>query len=277
MSQVSKNEKYYRDLVTDFERCLGEPDLDAAFQRVKEYIFKNFSQNDAARKNQEVIHHQSSFSRVKQDKRLGQIGYSEYNQEVNKITRSIQEFVQTLKPEGVVIENLRFISNEAIKEIWNYENNMVASLVFHDGFGLLSSVFFAFKEYCKKKTIVRVDRYFFNGTIKITVDETRFSSLEETELKEVVTESMDWPDAIIIQKKDKNGYPLAEGFILQHQENEEIIVRTSRNFEYLAAQVDLMREVIDWFRKAQYPETMKEPFYLKVPHSGLDILHYFES
>lgn len=278
MSQVSNSEKYYRTLVTDFNHCLTtDAGLEAAFQRVKEYIFKNFTFQDAERKTQEIINYQAAFSRVSRHKRLGEIGYAEYNQEVNKITLSIQEFVQNLRPEGVEINDKALITNEVMREVWDYENNMVSSLVFHEGFGLLSTLFNEFKTACQNKLIVRVDKFFFNGTRKVIIDDVQLSSLTETELTEVISEPMDWSDAIIVQKKDKNGFVLAEGLVLISQENEEIIVRTKRNFEYIRAQIDLMREVIDWFRKIPYPKSMKAPFYVKVHYSGLDVFYYFEN
>jgi len=275
MSQVSKNEKYYRGLVTDFNRCLTDADLEAAFQRVKDYVFKNFVQQDAEKKNLEIINYQASFSRVSKHKRVGEIGYAEYNQEVSKITLSIQEFVQTLKPDGVEIDGSALLTTEVMKNVWSYDSNMVSSLVFQDGFSLLDSIFDRYKSFCRQKSIVRVDRYFFNGTRKVMIDEGHFTSLEENELKEVVTEPMDWFDAVIIQKKNENGFILAEGLVVKSQENEEIIIRA--NGEDLHARSGLMREVIDWFRKMSYPENMKEPFHVRVHHSGLDVFHYFEN
>jgi hypothetical protein len=274
MPQVNKNERYYRDLVTDFNRCLTDADLEAAFQRVKEYVFKNFAQPDAERKNSEIINYQASFSRVSKHRRVGEIGFTEFNQEVSKITLNIQEFVQTLKPEGVEIDSNSLLATEVMNNVWNYEDNMITTLVFQDGFSLLDAVFDKFKVSYRDKSMVRVDKYFFNGTRKILIDDGHFSSLEESELKEVVFEAMDWSDALIIQKKNKNGFVLSEGLVFKSQEKEEVIIRT--NGEDLYARSGLMREVIDWFRKKTYPESMKEPFHVKVHYSGLDIFHYFE-
>ena len=273
MNQNSLIEKYYQDLVDATNACFIQNDLEGCFRRLKDYIGKNYTNPEAKVKIDEIIHYQSANSRVDRDRRQGLIDYSVWNQEVNKITKSIQEFVKTLKPIGFEIDVEQIFENtESAYKNWNYDGNLMVTLVFAEGFGLLGQIFSAFVRAQKEQNAIRCNKYFFDGIHKILIDENRVESLNEEETHSVVTEYMEWLNAVIIQKKDNEGFVVSEALITKSLEKEEIKIRANGAFY---PKNEILVDTVKWFQNNEtYPIGMKEPFTVNVSFSSLVLFQF---
>lgn len=264
------NSRFYIKLVEDINDLIQKADLEACFQRLKDYIPRNYRDPEMTKKYQEVVHLQGSFSRINADKRQRLIGYSEYNSEWRVIAHTIQDILGILKPDEIEIDfKEAFVELDSKSNFWSFENNLIAILVFPEDFGLLKSEFDKFREYVKSQGLLRVDRYFWDGSRKIMINEIQLNSLNDQERDSITVESMDWYDAIIFQKRDLDDVVLSEALVQKSTDDESIIVRANGSF--IHDKSSILFDTINWFSNIRFPSRMTNPFYVKIPFNSLSV------
>lgn len=270
MTQNNRSDKYFRELWESVNTCITDDSIEECFNIIKIYIIKNYESPKAQKKIDEIVGYQARHSRIKANKRTQQVTIEDYEYQLSALVSNIQEFVKTLKPEGILISEQDLFSNPDSKSHnWNFSDSFLTTIVFQKGFGLLDLIFKEFVEQMKLEHKIRVNRYLFEDGRLISIDESHYDLLDDIGQASVNIDYMDWKDGVIIQKKDK-GFVLAEAFVIYKEETIQIWTWGSPQ-----QRSKITIDTLNWFKdNIHLGDGLKEPFTVHIPFSNLDILQF---